>query len=125
MEKQVIKEVLKVVNEYIDATYKANIEDLENSFHEKARMAGYLGEELVLGSPEHFINDIKSNPSMESTNAPYKVDIKSINVMERVASVVVLERGFFGEIVIETYFHLIKIDGEWKIISKTFTTIEK
>lgn len=124
MDKQVIKEVLEAVNKYIDATYKADIKNLEKSFHKDARMAGYLGDELVLGTPEHFINDIKSNTSMDENNIPYKVDIKSINVMERVANVAVLERNFFGDVNIETYFHLIKIDGKWSIVSKTFTTVE-
>lgn len=123
LNKQSIKEVLVAVNEYIDATYKADMDTLENSFHKDARMAGYLGDELVVGTPEHFLNDIRSNTPMAENNDPYKADIKSINVMDRVASVAVLERGFFGKVTLETYFHLIKIDGKWSIVSKTFTTV--
>ena len=39
------------------------------------------------------------------------------------ASVIVSETGFRGEGTLVDFFHLIKVEGQWYIISKLFTTL--
>ena len=116
-------EVKKVIQSYIDGTYEADIEKLKSVFHEKAVMNGYLGQDTILADPAPFIEDISSAPSMKSNYDPYQAEIESIYIEGNIASVIVSETGFRGTASLVDLFHLIKTDGEWRIISKVFTTV--
>ncbi|MCQ1530439.1 nuclear transport factor 2 family protein [Lutispora saccharofermentans] len=118
-----VENVREVIHRYINGTYKADIPVLESVFHKDARMAGYLGDMLLIGTPAPFIEDMASAPSMESMGNPYKAEIRSLSVTGLIANVIVYETGFRGNVSLEDHFHLICDGGEWKIISKTFTTI--
>ena len=85
-------------------------------------MNGYLNNQLLLGDPEPFFQEIGNNPSMAEGGAPYKGEITSVDVVGNVASVTLKETDFAGGMSFTDYFHLIKVDDEWKILSKTFTT---
>jgi hypothetical protein len=114
--------VREVVQKYIDGTYQGDVSVLRECFHSKAVMNGYLNDQLLLGDPEPFFQDIGNNPSMAEGGAPYKGEITSVDVVGNVASVTLKETGFAGGMSFTDYFHLIKVDDAWKILSKTFTT---
>ena len=114
--------VRKVVQQYIDGTYQGDAKVLRDCFHPKADMNGYLQDQLLLGSPEPFFENIENNPSMADAGAPYKGEITFVDVVGKVANVTIKETGFGGDMAFTDYFHLIKERDEWKIISKTFTT---
>ena len=117
------KAVREALHKYIDGTYYADIDKLKDVFHEKAVMNGYLGPDVILADPSLFVDDIASAPSMKSNNDPYNAEIKFVVIEGNVASAAVYETGFRGEAALVDYFHLIKTDGNWQIISKLFTTI--
>jgi len=117
------KAVRKVMQDYIDGSFCADIEKLKSVFHEKAVMNGYLGPDLLIGGPDPFFEDIASAPSMESNNDPFQAEIESIVILGNVATVALSQTGFRGEATIVDFFHLIKTDGEWHIIAKLFTTV--
>ena len=117
------KAVKQVIQNYMDGTYKAEIDKLKGVFHEKAVMNGYLGPDCLIADPSGFVPDIASAPSMESKGDPYQAEIESIRIEGNVASVIVSETGFGGEGTLVDFFHLIKVDGKWSIISKLFTTL--
>ena len=112
----------EVVQKYIDGTYQGDVSALRECFHSKAVMNGYMNDQLLLGDPEPFFQEIENNPSMAEGGAPYQGEITSVDVAGNVASVTVKETGFAGTMSFTDYFHLIKVDDEWKIFSKTFTT---
>jgi hypothetical protein len=118
-EKDLVREVLQ---KYIDGTYQGDVTALRGCFHSKAVMNGYLNDQLLLGDPEPFFQEIGNNPSMAEGGAPYKGEIVSIDVVGNVASATIKETGFGGSMAFTDYFHLLKEGGQWKIISKTFTT---
>jgi len=120
LETQAVK---KIIQDYIDGTYNADTDKLKGVFHEKAVMNGYLGPALIMADPSPFIEDIASAPSMKSNNDPYQAEIESIYIEGNVASVVVSETGFRGEASLVDFFHLIKTDEGWQIISKLFTSV--
>ncbi len=120
MEEKDLATVRRVLECYIDATYEADVERLKSLFHPAALMAGYLGDDLVLGDTEPFFSDLGSHPSMAETGAPYEAAIEDVDVAGRIASARVEESGFFGATSFVNYFHLIEVKGEWKIASKTF-----
>lgn len=115
--------IKKVIGDYIEGTYKADTDMLKGVFHEKAVMNGYLGPQCIMATPAVFIEDMASEPSMKEKEAKYHGEIESIYVQEKVAAVVVSETGFRGDGSLVNFFHLINIDGEWKIVSKLFTTL--
>lgn len=114
--------VCEVVQKYIDGTYQGDVSALRECFHSTAVMNGYLNDQLLLGDPEPFFQEMENNPSMAEGGAPYKGEIASLDVVGSVASVTVKETGFAGTMSFTDYFHLIKVDDAWKIFSKTFTT---
>jgi hypothetical protein len=120
--KSEVEEVRQIVQQYIDGSYSGDADALRKVFHPKALMSGYLQGQLVIGTPEPFFADIEKHPSMAKTGAPYKTKMKSIDVTGQIASVILVETGFFGTMSFTDYFHLLKEHGEWKIISKTFTS---
>lgn len=120
-----LESVKTVINKYIDGSFKADVDLLKSVFHENARMSGYLGDQLLIGGPEPFFEDLESRPSMFEKEDPYRAYITYINITGSIASVILYETGFFGNASIEDHFHLIKDKGgEWKIIAKTFITVE-
>ena len=118
-----LEAVREVLQNYIDGTYSAEIAKLKGVFHEKAVMNGYLGPNLLLTDPTPFIEDISSAPSMKSNNDPYHAEIKNVYIEGNIASAIIYETGFRGEVSLMNFFHLIKTDGAWHIISKLFTTV--
>jgi len=115
--------VRKVIQRYIDGTFNADIPMLKSVFHENAVMNGYLGPNLIIADPTPFLDDMASAPSMKTNNDPYKAEIRNVQIEGDVASVALYETGFRGEASLVDFFHLICSGGEWKIISKLFTTI--
>jgi hypothetical protein len=110
------------MQKYIDGTYNGDADMLRQCFYPQAVMNGYLNNEMVLRDPEPFFQEIANNPSMVESGVPYKGEIASIDVVGNIASTTVKETGFTGVMKFTKYFHLIKVEGEWKIISKIFTT---
>ena len=86
-------------------------------------MSGWLGDALLIGTPEPFFEDLGGKPSMESGGLPYRAEVGVIDIVGRAASVRVDETGLPGGIAFTNWFQLLKGDDEsWKIVSKLFTT---
>lgn len=118
-----IEKVNEVLARYMEGTYTANISMLESVFHKDARMVGYLGDQLLIGTPAPFIEDMGSQASMKELGHNYQAEVRDVEVSGNVAKATVHETGFRGSAELVDYFHLLCENGEWKIISKTFTTI--
>ena len=115
--------VRAVIERYVEAVYSADVETLRSLFHPAAEMSGYLGDTLLAGSPEPFLLDVGGRPSMRSTGAPYTSQIIDVHASSRTASLRLEETGFFGAFSFVNYFHLLKVEDEWKIVAKTFESI--
>jgi hypothetical protein len=113
-------QVERVMERYVDAVYIADIDALKTLFHPEAAMSGYLGDTLLTGGPEPFFADLAGRPSMEQEKAPYKAKVRDIHTSGLTASLRLEETGFFGTLNFVNYFHLLKIDGQWRIVSKLF-----
>ncbi len=111
-----------VIEEYVDACTAGSVERLKAIFHEQTLMSGYMMGEYMMGTPEPFFQAV-ANPPPEAppTSGNYSGDISSVEVSGHVASVTLKETGFMG-LNFTDYFHLAKVDGNWKIISKTFNS---
>ena len=116
-----VRQVREAAARYIDAVYRGDVPALRACFHPAAVMSGYLGDEFLAGDPERFFEDVTAAPSMAATGAPYVAEVTVVDVVGDVASVRVDETGFFGSLAFANWFHLVRIDGVWLIVSKLFT----
>jgi len=91
---------------------------LNECFHERAIMNGYLGDQLLLATPELFIAEICKSP-MKETGFDYSPIVSELNIDDNVASVTLVE-SYPDGMGFTNYFHLINDGNGWKIISKTF-----
>ena len=115
--------VRAVMERYVEAVYKADVDTLRKLFHPAAVMSGYLGNTLLAGSPEPFLVDVGGRPSMESTGAPYQSQLLDVHASSRTAGLRLEETGFFGAYSFVNYFHLLRVEDEWKIVAKTFESV--
>lgn len=115
--------VKKLLERYFDAVYRADVDELKAIFHPEASMNGFLGDTMLVGSPEPFFADLSSKPSMAQEKTDCRAVITSIRVTGGVAEATLFVDNFFGAACIEDHFHLLKADGQWRILCKTFTTL--
>jgi hypothetical protein len=115
--------VRTVMERYVEAVYTADVDALRELFHPQAVMTGYLGDDLLIGTPEPFFLDLAGRPSMAESGHAYEATISGVEVMGRAATAALVEHGFFGAFSFVNFYHLLLIDGEWKIFSKNFSGI--
>ena len=108
-----------VIQEYVDACAAGSAERLRTIFHDNALMSGYMMGEYLMGSPEPFFQAVENPPPGAGTSGAYQAEITNVEISGPVASITLKEAGFMG-INFTDYFHLAKVNDEWKIISKTF-----
>ena len=108
-----------VIQEYVAACAAGSGDRLKAIFHENALMSGYLMGNYMTGSPQPFFDAVENPPPDIPAGAEYQAEIVNVEVSGSVASVTLKEMGFMG-LNFTDYFHLVKVDETWKIISKTF-----
>ena len=113
--------VTAVIHRYIEGYINASEQLLRDVFATDAVMNGYVGDRLVAGTPEPFIQRVISEPSLKSQGLELKYEIEQCAVTGNAAAVVLHEYKF-GAFNFTDYMHLLKRDGDWKIVSKTFST---
>lgn len=115
---EAIKQIRQVLARYTEGTYEGNAGKLRSSFHEKAVMNGYLGEQLLMASPEPFIAEVCKKP-MQASGFDYRPVIDEISLDGKVAQATLTETYPDG-MRFTNYFHLLDDGRGWKIISKAF-----
>lgn len=113
--------VREVIQKYIYGSGNGEAEVLRGIFFPEALMSGDFQGTIRIGSPESFFERVQNSPALVESGDDYKAIISSIEVVGDVASAVLKEEGFFDNNFTD-FFHLMKKDGQWKIISKTYTT---
>ena len=113
--------VRDVIERYIDGYIHADEKTLRDVFAHDAVMNGYVGDRLVIGSPDPFIARVSSEPPLSAQASDLNYDIEFLKVTGNAASVVLHEYDY-GGFNFTDHMHLLKRDGYWKIISKTFST---
>lgn len=113
------RSVRAAIQLYIDGAREGDVAKVRSAFHPQARMSGYLQGELLVGGPEPFYDAVQNAPAPSKSGEPYRAEISRIDVAGPAASLV-LEEGPYLGMQFTTYFHLLKVDGRWQIVAKTF-----
>ena len=107
--------IAKTVQHYIDGAKSGKGDDMKPAFHKDATIFGYAGADLF-GGPIQLLFDWNdgNGPATE-----LQARIASIDLVDTVATVR-LELNNWGGYRYTDLFTLLKVDGEWKIMSKVF-----
>lgn len=116
-----VDRVKEVITTYVESYISADVASLRGVFASDAIMNGYVGDRLVAGTPEPFIENVGKAPSLASRGIKPTYEIGDVSLRGNAAAVTIQEHGF-GDFNFTDFMHLLKRDGEWKIISKTFST---
>lgn len=107
--------ITKVVQQYIAAGISGRSEDMKPAFHKDATIFGYLGPDLIGGPIQGLFDWVDQNPPASGL----KGNIANLDI-GGTAATVRLELDDWGGHRFTDMFNLLKVDGEWKIISKVF-----
>jgi len=107
--------ITKTVQHYIDGAISGKSDEMRLAFHPGATMFGYNGPDLMAVPIEELFNWHNQNGAAGGL----KWHIASIDIEETAASVRLELDNWTGHRFTD-FFTLLKVEGEWKIINKTF-----
>ncbi len=107
--------IAKTLQHYIDGTRSGNGDDMKRAFHKDATIFGYAGADLFGGPIQQLFDWSDENgPAAELQARVASIDLAGT------AATVRLELTDLKGASYTDMFTLLKVDGEWKIISKVF-----
>ncbi len=108
-------QIAAVMQTYIEGGQTGSIDTLRPIFHELAIICGYVGPDLFAGPIEMFYDWHADNgPAAELAAGDIRIDVEG-----SAASVRVELDNWTGHRFTD-FFTLVKIDGQWQIMSKVF-----
>jgi len=110
-----IDEITKVMENYIEGARTGKGAAMKPAFHDDATIFGYVGPDLF-GGPIKLLYD------WNDENGPatgIQTRFTSIDVVGSAASVRLDVDNWTGHRFTD-FFNLVKIDGQWKVVSKVF-----
>ncbi len=111
-------QITGAVNLYVEGVREGNADKLREAFHPEARMWGNLGGQRVDIPIAEMIAMLDGKPA--DVEGSYRAEVTAIEQNADVASAVLAEEGFWGTVSFVNFFSLSQIDGDWRIVNKTF-----
>ncbi len=108
--------IREVVQHYVEGMRTHKADRLKEGFHQQAILCGYLGDEMIAAPIAALYDWVSANPAPAETGEAFDCSILAIEVTGRVATATVQETSPEGRVV--DYFHLLKDNGRWSIVSK-------
>ena len=109
---------------YVEGVRTGNVEKLRKAFHPKAMMYGASPTAVTILEIEGLFGFVAANEPPSKTGEPDQCFISSIQQAGNAASVELVEESAFGSDY-TNYFQLLKIEGQWVIVSKTYNSSPK
>ncbi len=111
------KAIEAAVAKYIEGGRRGDSSIMKPVFHEGAVMYGHSGDGLTPGPIQALYDYVDAGEAAEALEHR----IISINISDGVAASVVLNADNWLGAHYTDHFHMLKVDGEWKIFSKIFS----
>ncbi|SHL23122.1 AtzH-like domain-containing protein [Chryseobacterium polytrichastri] len=109
-------DILSVLENYVKSLKEGNVEQLQKTFHGEAVMYGYWEEHLIEGSIINLYNSVTKYGAAPHITAHIDILHKTEDIaLARIE----YERNAADKNGVD-YHSLIKVNGEWKVISKLF-----
>ena len=110
--------ITQVVQAYIDGSRSGDADALRGAFHPDARMYGSIAGQRFDLPIEEFIALASGRPA--DLDGTYEARIVSVEQVGDAATAAIEETGFWGTLSFTDFFALSRIDGDWRIVNKTF-----
>jgi hypothetical protein len=107
--------IKKTIDAYVAGGRSGKSADMKPAFHADATIHGYVGADLFAGPIQALFDWVDTNPPASAV----QTRLASVDVHGTIATVR-LEIDNWGGHRFTDMFTLLKLDGEWKIISKVF-----
>ena len=114
-----IEAIHNVANLYNEGLQTGDVELLKKAFHAQAMMYG----PGMIVPIQGLFDYVKASPAPDKSGEPHKCFITKIDCVGNAASVEMLQNSYQGINYIN-YFQLLKLDGNWVIVSKSFDVIK-
>ncbi|SFF07782.1 Putative lumazine-binding [Chitinophaga sp. CF118] len=114
-------EVLEVVQGYVDGLRTGDVEQLKKTFYKDATMYGHLGDDFSEGSITNlytYVEKFGAAPNIKT----------HLSVMHKTPTTAIVRVEMESDAANEDftdYHSLIRINGEWKVVSKLFHLYNK
>jgi len=110
------EDVLAAMEGYVQGLKTGNIAELKKTFHQNAIMYGHLGDDLSQGSIDNlytYVEKFGAAPNIKT----------NLTVLHKTPTTAIVRIEMEHDAADEDftdYHSLIKINGEWKVVSKLF-----
>ncbi len=103
---------------YVDGVAKGDAAKLEQAFREGSWMFGSVSGTRYDVPITEMIKMVEAQPA--DVDGSFQATVRSADEEGDAALVVLEEQGFWGTLSFVDYFSLVRVDGSWKIVNKTF-----
>ena len=111
--------IRKTVNLYYEGLQSGNVDVLKKAFHPKAMMYG----PGMMVEIQGLFDYVSASTAPENSGEKHTCLITKIDCAANAASVEMLQQSYLGVDYIN-YFQLLKLEGNWVIVSKSFDVIK-
>jgi hypothetical protein len=111
-------QITEVVQLYVEGMRRGDAGPLKEAFHPDARMFGALAGTRYDVPITSLFELVDAGPA--DVDGSYQARIVSVEQVGDAAAATLVEEGTWGTVSFVDYFSLCRIDGSWKIVSKTF-----
>ena len=111
-------QITAAVDLYVQGVGEGDADKLRQAFHPDSRMWGSLAGQRFDVPIAEMIAMFDGKPC--DVDGSYVATITTVEQTDDTAHVVLAEEGFWGTVSFVDFFSLARIDGDWKIVNKTF-----
>jgi hypothetical protein len=111
------REAVKVpLNNYLQAHATGKAEFVRKAFHPDAKLFWYRDGKVMTRTAEEFASGFSGTPAPDEAQRKRNIDTIDISGNAAIAKITL----DYPAVTFTDYMSLLKIDGEWKIVNKTF-----
>lgn len=114
-----LQSIQETINLYVHGLQTGNIDMLRKAFHPKAMMYGVSPNNVTIVEIEGLYGFVAANFPPPKSDDPHQCFITNIQFAGNAASVEMVEESAYGNDY-TNYFQLLKIEGNWLIVCKTY-----
>jgi Putative lumazine-binding len=101
---------------YVKAHETGNADFIRRAFTQDAKVVGYMGGKLISWGVEEYAGRFSGKPAEDEVQRKRSIEIISLTGDAAVGKVVL----DYPTVKFADYMSLLKINGEWKIVNKSF-----
>ena len=111
--------ISKVLDKYVQGCQTGNTALLREAFHPQAMMFGSSDDQSIVAPIEGLYAYVEGNDAPDKTGEPHQCFISFIHYDGNAATAELVQEFAYGHHY-TNYFQLMKIDGQWLIVSKAY-----